>query len=171
MPPGGTQPPPGSAALNPARSPVSLSLVTLSSVRSRLPALLRMLSAAALLLLSAAQIARQGPVRLKAPRTAVSRTQPETEGLILFLAEVALRVPRGASVAVLKGEGVHYLTPAMVFLLAVGQLPDHRVVPANTLPAAAASADYVALYVGNVDESGLTPVARIGRGSLYRAAP
>jgi len=130
-----------------------------------------MLSAAALLLLSTVQIARQGPVRLEAPRTAVSRTQPETEGLILFLAEVARHVPRGASVAVLQGEGVRYFTPAMVFLLAVGQLPDHRVLPSDTLPAAAASADYVALYLGNVDESGLTLVARIGRGALYRAAP
>jgi hypothetical protein len=59
----------------------------------------------------------------------------------------------------------------MVFLLAVGQLPNHRVLPADTLPAAAASADYVALYVGNVDDSGLTPVARIGNGSLYRGMP
>jgi hypothetical protein len=157
--------------LNPARPPVNLSLVSLSSVRRRLPALLRMLSAAALLLLATIQIARQGPIRLEAPRTAVSRTQPETEGLILFLAEVARRVPPCASVAVLQGKGVGYLTPTMVFLLAVGQLPNHRVLPADTLPAAAASADYVALYVGNVDDSGLTPVARIGNGALYRGMP
>lgn len=130
-----------------------------------------MLSAAVLLLLAAIQIARQGPIRLEAPRTAVSRTQPETEGLILFLAEVARRVPPGASVAVLQGEGVRYLTPAMVFLLAVGQLPDHRVLSSATFPAAAASADYVALYVGIADDSGLTPVVRIGRGALYRAVP
>lgn len=124
---------------------------------------------AALLLATAGRIARQGPIRLEAPRTPISRTQPDTQELILFLEDVERRVPQGSSIAILQGEGVRYLTPAMVFLLAVGQLPDHRVLPADTLGAAAASADYVAIFIGQADESGLTRVARIGGGSLYRS--
>jgi hypothetical protein len=144
-------------------------VLKLSSSRRAFPALIRWLTTAALLLFTAARIARQGPLRLEAPRTPISRTQPDTERLVLFLEEVARRVPRGSSVAILQGEGVRYLTPAMVFLLAVGQLPDHHILPADTFGAAAASADYVALFVGQADESGLTRVARIDGGSLYRS--
>jgi hypothetical protein len=92
------------------------------------------------------------------------------EDLILFLSQVERLVPPQATIVVLQGHGAPFLTPVMVYLLAIGQLPQQLVLYDGTFSGAAAKADYVALYKGGSDEPGLVRVASIGGGTLYRSA-
>jgi len=127
------------------------------------------LSAAGLVGLLAREIRLRGPFVLSAPASPVARTQPAMEEMLRFLRQVSIRAPRGASVAIVEGEqDVAFLSPVMIYFLALGQLPEQRVLYADSLPAAASRAEYVGVYGGGLSDSRLRLVARVPEGALYR---
>ncbi|HKB71678.1 MAG TPA: hypothetical protein VKH46_12600 [Thermoanaerobaculia bacterium] len=133
------------------------------------------LVAAALLGTTAAWIRSRGPVRLARPPTVLSNDHPAVRPIapmLVFLDEVHARVPAGARVA--------FITPARDdgtlsrdFLIAVGRLPEQRVIPIFHDADKAASidvADFVAAYGFPLDSPNLGSEAVFGGGYLYRAA-
>ena len=131
---------------------------------------LRALGSAALLAALAYRIVESGPLRLQAPRTAASMTQPALDDLLVFLREVEGRVPRGAEIALIPGRRVEVLTPLMFHYLALGQLPAHRVLYAEVphFPSAVRLRRGVR---GGLEDPRFALVTRLRGGTLYRSAP
>ena len=132
---------------------------------------LRALGSAALLAALAYRIVESGPLRLQAPRTAASMTQPALDDLLVFLREVEGRVPRGAEIALIPGRRVEVLTPLMFHYLALGQLPAHRVLYAEVPHFPSRPPDYVAVYGAGLEDPRFALVTRLRGGTLYRRAP
>lgn len=133
-------------------------------------ALLLGLCGAALLAALGYRIAASGPLTLASPRTALSRTQPGLEEIVIFFQKVERRVPSGRSVAVIPAPGHPIASPLIFYYLALGQLPRHRVLYAESPHFDGRPPDYVASFRMRVDDGRLALVATLPEGFLYRRA-
>jgi hypothetical protein len=132
---------------------------------------LRALGCAALIGALAYRIVDSGPLRLEAPRTAASLTQPALDDLLVFLRRVEGRVPPGAEIALVPARREAVLTPLMFHYLALGQLPGHRVLYAEVPHFPSRPPEYVAVYGAGLDDQRYVLVEKLESGSLYRRAP
>lgn len=132
---------------------------------------LRAFGCAALIAALAYRIVQTGPLRLEAPRTAASRTQPALDDLLVFLREVEGRVPPGAEIALVPARREAVLTPLMFHYLALGQLPTHRVLYAEVPHFPSRLPEYVAVYGEGLEDPRFVLLAKLASGSLYRRAP
>lgn len=91
------------------------------------------------------------------------------EDFLLFLQQVARRVPDGASIAVnVRDSGNPVLFPAMVRYLALGQLAQQRLVHVDLRQPGGEVPDYLAAFGPPIEDSRLEVVARLPGGWLYR---
>jgi hypothetical protein len=132
-------------------------------------------SAAILLVLIAVQVHRRGSIR-HLPSTVISNAYfplREAEPLLLFLEEVARRVPEGDRVVVLAGEdsvfGSAELGPK--FLFGLSQLPRQIVLPEQALESAASGQLWVACFGRPCPDERFRPVASFAGGTLFRGVP
>ena len=99
----------------------------------------------------------------------VSLTQPAMDDFLLFLQQVARRVPGGASVAVVVRDPHNpVLTAPIVRYLALGQLAQQRLVHADLQQPGGEVPDYLAAFGPPIEDSRLELVARLSGGRLYR---
>jgi hypothetical protein len=78
----------------------------------------------------------RGPLTLRRPATVVSNAHPvmrADEPFLLYLRALRTRLPGGATVVVLSPHTANDLPAGPSYLLALGQLPEHRVVPWTVL--------------------------------------
>jgi hypothetical protein len=133
--------------------------------------LLRWVAAAALAAGVLYRIGRAGPLTFEPPRTVVSATQPGFEELIVFLQQIARRLPPGASIAVVPPRQRSELTTPLVFYyLAQGQLPAQKVLYAEVAYFPDGPPDYVASFGTALEDPRLEIVAKLPGGFLYRRA-
>ena len=132
-------------------------------------------SAALLLVLIAIQVHRRGSIR-HWPSTVISNAYVPlraAEPLLLFLEEVARRVPEGARVVVLAGNdsllGSEELGPK--FLFGLSQLPRQIVLPEQALASMASGPLWVACFGRAFADGRFRPVASFAGGTLFRSAP
>ncbi len=132
-------------------------------------------SAAVLLVLIALQVHRRGSVR-QWPSTVITNAYVPlraAEPLLLFLQEVARRVPDGDRVVVLAGDdsilGSAELGPK--FLFGLSQLPRQIVLPERELESTAPGTLWVACFGRAFADERFRPVASFAGGTLFRSAP
>ncbi len=78
----------------------------------------------------------RGPLTLRPPATVLSNAHPvmkADEPFLVYLIGLRARLPRGATVVVLSPYSATDLPNGPSYLLAMGQLPGHRVVPWTVL--------------------------------------
>lgn len=117
------------------------------------------------------RIADAGPLTLAAPRTALTLTQPGLEDIVVFFQHVERRVPPGRSVAVIPAPRHEIASPLVYYYLALGQLPRHRVLYAESPHFPGPAPDYVASFRAPVDDPRLELVAKLPQGFVYRRVP
>jgi hypothetical protein len=140
---------------------------------SRFESLAARLSALGLLCLLAVEVHSHGRLRFQRPSTVISNAYfplRACEPFLLFLREVAKRVPNGYRVVVLTGENaVPGFGPLPSFLFGVSQLPRQNVVPegaaAGPLPG---RATWVACFGRSFADQRFVPVGSFLGGTLFR---
>jgi hypothetical protein len=128
---------------------------------------LRWVGMAALAAAQLAFLAARGPLRLEAPRTVYSNGHPAqraAEPYLLFLREVRGIVPAGATVRIRAARNAENSVPA--FYMAIGLLPEQRVVSSLPELRAPGEADFVACYGGECAETGYREARRLAGGTL-----
>ena len=147
-----------------------------SSALFRLSPLTARLCACGLLALMAIEIHRRGSIR-HWPSTVISNAYyplRAAEPFLLFLQEVARRVPEGDRIVVLAEEDVSlgsaYLGPT--FLFGVSQLPGRVVLPEDALGTRVPDQPlWVASFGRAFPDERFRPVATFAGGTLYRQKP
>src|SRR6266540_4116953 len=96
-------------------------------------------------------VVRRGPLTLRAPVTVVSNSDPIqrlAEPYLVFLKEVGLRVPRGATIVVISPRQLNESSVGTTYLLALGQLASQIVLPEYALEPRGSSAgvEWVACF-------------------------
>jgi hypothetical protein len=132
--------------------------------------MIRRTCAAVLFVLLCAEVARHGPLSLRAPETILSNTtqpQKDSEPYVRFLRWVASQVPPGATVAILTPESPTSMS--LMYLIAVGQLPLQDVWPAVAARGNGACPDFVAPYSQAFEDSRYRQVGAFQGGALFRA--
>lgn len=131
--------------------------------------MIRRTCAAVLFVLLCAEVARHGPLTLRAPESVLSNTtqpQKDSEPYLRFLRWVASRVPPGATVAILTPEGP--TASSLMYLIAVGQLPLQDVWPSVAAHGNGVSPDCVAPYAQPFEDSRYRQVGSFQSGALFR---
>jgi len=106
-------------------------------------------------------LAERGPLSLSAPRTVVSNGPAairSVEPLLVFLRDVGQAVPPNATLSLRTSSS----QPDLDTLIAVGQLPGHRVVPEYATGPA-----YVAAFRTDFRDASYRVVRRYRDGELY----
>jgi len=135
--------------------------------------MLRRACIAVLFALMCREVVGRGPLSFHAPATVLSNCLPAqraSEPFILFLREVASRVPARATVALRIPEGPNI---GPTFLIAVGQLPRQVVWPLIAWGSGPSPplADWVASYATDFQDARYRRVASLERGALFRRLP
>jgi hypothetical protein len=134
----------------------------------------RSVCALVLLTLALEEIARRGPLTLRAPATALSNShpgQPSPDAYLIFLEEVGRRLPIGAVVAVIPQRSGELAGSR--YLLALSQMPNQTVVPPARLSAADTQQrpEWVACFGADFKDSRFRLAAALAGGAIYRAVP
>ena len=131
------------------------------------------LAIAALLGLTAARITKFGALTIGRPRTVVSNGEAKLfEPLLVFLAEVADRVPKDSTFSLVPPSG-RDLFNWSDYLIAVGQMRGRRVIFApRFIPASAAGETprFAACFGGEFNDPRFRRIRQLPGGSLYEAA-
>jgi hypothetical protein len=125
-----------------------------------------------LLALLTREIARRGPLCLRAPSTVVSN-MPETkaflEPYLKFLGELARRVPRGERLTVIAPLAPGELAVGECYLVALGQLPGVTLLPQTVLDIPGASLPkWAASFQVTPNDGRLVAVDSFAGGTLFR---
>jgi hypothetical protein len=115
----------------------------------------------------------RGPLRLVAPRTVFSNGHPSQQAIepyLLFLRDAREFLPPGASVLVELAPGTTNPTPpnlAPFFYVALGQLPDQRVIPSPPELRGREVDEFMACFGGECSLTGYREFVRLPTGVLY----
>ena len=126
------------------------------------------LGAAALLICSVSLVRSRGDWRV--PRTFASqmgRVPQESEDALLLLASARKALPPGSSVVFVKPHQRTQLDDQISFLVAAGQLPEQRVVPAHFLTSSPGP-EFVVTFGSTWEDSRYSRIQDYPRGHLYR---
>lgn len=122
------------------------------------------------------EIQRSGPLQISMPPTILSYSAPGNRGLapyLVFLARIRQSLPPQSTVIVETAAGYGSF-PSSDYLIAVGQLPDQRVLPPPEhkiqlgIPA---GIQFIATYHVNISSPRLRLVADLPNGQLYKVSP
>jgi hypothetical protein len=121
-------------------------------------------------------VVRRGPLTLRAPVTVVSNSDPIqrlAEPYLVFLKEVGLRVPRGATIVVISPRQPNESSVGTTYLLALGQLASQIVLPEYALEPRGSSAgvEWVACFRSEFRDSRFRAAEALPGGMLFRAVP
>src|SRR5205085_9774609 len=112
---------------------------------------------------------RHRPLTPAVPATPLSHAEPAeqaSEPYLVFLRQIATRLPRGSTVAVLDAGG------EIGYMLAIGQLPEQTVLHPSVLSQGAPGPppDWVACFATELRDPRFVLAERLTNGALYRRA-
>jgi hypothetical protein len=143
---------------------------------SRLPLLMARVCAVALIVAMAREVHLRGSIR-HAPLSVISNAYAplrSAEPFLLFLEQVASRIPPGETVVVLVSDDSPFGSAAPLgpaFLFGVSQLPRQVVLPAQTLSASSTPPQWVASFGTALTDPRYRAGESFRGGILYRAQP